>query len=168
MYAMTFVMLSTLLCLEGGLLADRTPTAGLLLGAAETAESVPPRPLSDLTLEELEAERQSVLATRPSLIPPMLVIGAGAIGFTIGTGILLFSTIIVGSFVMGVAAVVVIVGIVLVLNTGPARAVAARRLKEIDRAVTDRKREQLRPPPPAILPPGVQWGPPPSLLLASF
>lgn len=167
MYAMTFVMLSTLLCLEGGLLAERAPTPGWLLGAAETVEA-PSRPLSDLTRAELEAERRTVLDARPSLVPSLLVVGAGAIGFTIGTGILLFATIIVGSVVMGVSAVAIIVGVVLAMNIGPAREAAAKRLKEIDRVMDQRRREELRPVPVMPPPPGVQVMPREGLRLASF
>jgi threonine dehydrogenase-like Zn-dependent dehydrogenase len=167
MYAMTFVMLSTLLSLEGGLLAERMPTSGLLLAAADTTVEAPARPLSEFTPFELEAERRAVLDSRPSLIPSLLVVGAGAIGFTIGTGILLFATIIVGSVVMGVSTIVVIVGIVLALNIGPARDAAAKRVKEIDAVLDQRRREELRPM-PGVPPPGVQLMPLGGLQLASF
>jgi len=151
---------------EGGLVAERGPTPGLLPAPTGTIEA-PARALTDLTPAELEAERRTVLEARPSLIPSLLMVGAGAIGFTIGTGILLFATIVVGSVVMGVSAIVIIVGVVLALNVGPEREAAAKRLKEIDKLLTRRRMEELRPV-PVVPPPGVQLTPMDGLRLASF
>ncbi|MFT3712325.1 MAG: hypothetical protein QM817_32160 [Archangium sp.] len=152
---MTLVLVTTLLVTQGGLLSEAVPRAGLLLEAqvAVTATPAATPKLADLTNEQLQAERRRLVDSAPSVLLPSLLIVGGAIGFTVGVGIFLFSTMVVGGIVMAIAAPVVITGLVLLLMQGPTRRDAAKQVKEIDRALFLRNQpptvpELLPPPPP--------------------
>lgn len=170
MYAMTLVLLSTLLTLEGGLLTERAPQPGLLLGASEVTAPGSTPSLAELTPEQLRAARTLALDARPSILAPALIIGGGAVVLTVGLGVLLFSSVTIGAVILAVSAAVLAVGVVLVLLQGPARATATARLKAIDAELTERRARDLRTPvfEQQTPPPGVQLAPEPGLRLASF
>lgn len=169
---MTLALVSTVLVLQGGLLSEATPRAGLLLAAAEvpapTAVAEAPK-LETMTLAQLEAERVRVEGTIPSVLPAALCFTVGGGVFVVGAGFFLFSSMVVGGVLFAIATPIIVAGIVLVLINGPARAAASTRLREIRRLkVLLEQRDQgfdVPPPPP---PPGVERAVEPSLLLATF
>lgn len=160
---MTLVLVTTLLVAQGGLLSEAEPRPGLLV---ETPAAQAPK-LSDMTLAQLDTERARVLAEAPSVLPGVLCITGGLAAFTVGVGIFLFATMVVGGIVMAISVPIVVVGFVLQFLTAPGRQAARDRVKEIDRAAAALRnppRELLPPPPP---PPGV-WLTPGLVPLASF
>jgi hypothetical protein len=154
---MTWVLLNTLLVAQGGLLSEVAPRAGLLLEAQVSPSTTPT--LDDLTLQQLEAERARVISQRPSPLPGALVLAGGGGVLTVGLGIFLFSSLVVGGIVMAIATPLMVTGVVLLLMSAPARHEADDRLKAIDRAtralrILEQQRDEVPPPPPP-LPPGV-------------
>ena len=183
----SFTLSVVVMLSSGGLLADRTPTAGMLVGATDlNAQSAM---YDNMTVAELSAERARVASLMPSL-------GAGIALTAVGGGVLL-----TGLFLIAVAEFVeiVIVGVVLVvaslplLIVGPILLASAARerretqttLKIIDQRIAAVRRDEVAPsspsapeydpkleppPPPPVRPPSSQFAPviSPSLVLASF
>lgn len=168
---MTLVLMSTVLVMQGGLLSDFSPRAGMLVAAVEDTKPAALPKLDGMTLEQLEAERLRVEASVPSVLLPAICFGVGGGVFLVGAGFFLFSSMVVGGVMFAIAAPIIVAGIVLLLINGPARTEAGTRLREIKRLkVLLQQREQnpgfdLPPMPP---PPGVQRDVEPSLMLATF
>ncbi|MFO0595013.1 MAG: hypothetical protein U0228_06905 [Myxococcaceae bacterium] len=172
---MTLVLVNLALLASGGLLADQAPRPGLLVAEAEVAAPnvQPPAPallpLEQMTVAQLTAERQRILDSRPSAVLPVTVMVVGAVGFSVGLGFFLFSSMVVGGVFIGVSAAVFVVGLVLYLMKGPERAENATALRKVEQALRvakSRDDDRSVPPPPA--PPGVDLGPRPGALLARF
>ena len=165
---MTLVLMSTVLVLQGGLWSDFAPRAGLLVeGAAELPK------LEEMTVDQLEAERERVTAQMPGVLLPALAFTAGGGVALVGLGFFFFSSMVVGGVMLAIAAPLIVAGIVLVLINAPARNAAGQRLREIRRLKVLREQQQQAPPrfdltPPPPPPPGVERVVEPGVLLAEF
>ena len=172
---MLFSFLSVaLMTTSGGLLAERTPVAGMLLGRnLEIAAAG----LEGLSKTELDAERTRVLENMPS---PALGITLTAVGGgVLITGlILVYANAIVGLVVMAVSVPLLIIGPIMLARALRERRTSETRLRLINQQMRElesgRSVEQPTngetPPPPPTRPPDVFLIPTavPQVLVATF
>lgn len=173
---LTFVVMSS----SGGLLAEKAPTAGLLLGAAPRNGDLD---LYNMSLTELTAER---LRLQESMPGPGVGIALTAVGGgLLLTGLILIAyTFAIEPILVGVALSLVsipllIIGPILIGASVRERRQNTSRIRAIDARISQMNRDSQIPPPagsdevpppPPMPPPGVDLGPAatPSLLLATF
>lgn len=180
---MTSLILSMLVMTSsGGLLAERVPPAGLLVGAVnlnDTAAS-----LQNMSLTELTMERARLLETTPSLGLgiALTAIGAGVLvtGLVIVYAAFTLTVVAVGVVVMLASVPLLIIGPILIAKAARGRRDVTTQVRLIDQRIAAMKRDdglgapppnnEVPPPPPVRPPPGVELSPavPPQLLLATF
>ena len=178
---MTSLVLSlVVMTSSGGLLAERVPAAGMLVGAVDLNTRA--ASLDQMSLTELTAERARLLDTMPSL-------GLGIALTAVGGGVLLTGLVIVsvaldlavlavGLVVMAASVPLLIIGPILIARAARERREAQTQVRLIDQRLAEMKRDELAPPvrndetppPPPMRPPGSQLLPvvEPMALLASF
>lgn len=170
---------------SGGLLAERTPAAGLLLGAVDL--NAASAAYDNLSIAELTAERLRLSETLPSpgLGIALTAIGGGVLLFGLTLAAIAFEEglLIVGLLVMAASVPLLIIGPILIAGALRDRRAIQTQLKLIDQHIAAINRENDGgsptptapvndevPPPPPVRPPGSEFAPyvAPTLLLASF
>ncbi len=167
---------------SGGLLSERTPAAGLLVGAVNLNEAA--LSLENLSESELTAERARLLDSMPSLGAGIALTAAGGgvllLGLTLAAVALDFELLIVGLVVMAASVPLLIIGPILLFGALRERRAAQAQVRLIDQRLAELHRDQLEgprndgrdevPPPPPVRPPGSQFAPdvPANLLIAAF
>ncbi len=177
---MAVVVLSS----TGGLLLERQPAAGLLVGAVSL--NVQAGSYDTMSIVELGVERARLMETMPSL-------GAGIVLTAIGGGVLLTGLVLLGLAVFDVEFVVslivlaaavplLIIGPILLFSALRARREVQTQVRLVDQRMAQLKRDEFAPPvqndsrpdevppPPPVRPPGSELTPSvePQLLLATF
>jgi hypothetical protein len=165
---MGLVLSAVLMTASSGLLSESMPRVGLLLGQAPQLVT----PIESMSLTELTAERDRLMLERPSLgLGIALLVTGGAVLVT-GLTVLWYASIIVGAIISVAAIPLLIIGPILLVTAGKARGETTRKLRDIDRRITQLKRDEVPPPPPLPPPPlpPVAGLPsvPPQLSLLSF
>ena len=171
---------------SGGLLAERTPAAGMLVGLTDlNAQS---SMYDNMTIEELSAERARVAEALPSL-------GLGIALTSIGGGVLLTGLVIlaaaeflelvlVGLVGMAASIPLLIIGPILLARAARERRDTQTQLRLIDQRLAALRRDDAPrppsgpeydpktepPPPPPVRPPSSQFAPnvEPQLVVAAF
>lgn len=180
---MTSLVLSMLVMTSsGGLLSERTPAAGMLVGAVNLNTAA--MSLDQMSMADLTAERARLMDTMPSM-------GGGIALTAVGGGVLLtglvlvatylFELIIVGAVLMVASVPMLIIGPILIAHAARERNEVRTQVRLIDQRMAQMKRDELAPPPtqqqndetpppPPMRPPGVEWMPvvAPQFLVASF
>lgn len=167
---------------SGGLLSERPPAAGMLIGAVELNAGY-----DSMTVDQLTAERIRLVETMPSL-------GLGIALTAVGGGVLLtglvivsvayeISVAIVGLVVMAASVPLLIIGPILLFGAMRERRGVQSQVRLVDQRIAQLKRDELAPPPvqndpglnevpppPPVRPPGSEFAPnvPPQVLLATF
>ena len=180
---MTSLVLSVwVMTSSGGLLAERTPAAGMLLGAVDLG--APPL-LEHMSLAELTTERTRLLETMPSmgLGIALTVVGGGVLltGLVIAAATYITEVIIVGLVVMAASVPLLIIGPILLAHAARERREVQSQVRLIDQRMTLMQHQEFAPPPtqrpvdetpppPPMRPPGVEVVPgvAPQILLATF
>lgn len=166
----------------GGLLAERVPAAGLLVGAVDLNAAA--LSLESLSESELTAERARLLDTMPSpgLGIALTAVGGGVLLLGLTLAVIAYEPVllIVGLVVMAASVPLLIIGPILLFRAMRERREAQTRVRLIDQQLAGQRRNQLEaprndrldevPPPPPVRPPGSQFAPdvPADLLLATF
>lgn len=172
---MTSLVLSiVVMTSSGGLLAERVPAAGLLMGAVDLNAA----PIEGMSLTELTVERTRLMSTMPSagLGVALTAIGGGV--FLTGFTVFLYASILVGVVIMVAAIPLLIIGPILLVNAGRERRAQQARVFAIDRRIATMGQDGTSPlppqndevpPPPPVRPPDVERATvAPQLLLATF
>ena len=182
----SFVLGVALLVSTGGLLSERTPTAGMLIGVTDlNAQSAQ---YDNMTLAELSSERERVAALMPSL-------GLGIALTSVGGGVLLtglflvavaefVEIVIVGVLFIVASIPLLIIGPILLASAARERRDVQTQLRLIDQRIAAVRRDEVPsaptspeydpktepPPPPPVRPPSSEFLPNvmPQLVLASF
>lgn len=178
---MTALVLSlVVMTSSGGLLAERTPAAGLLMGAAV---QVADADLATMSLTELTAEKVRLQESMPGpgVGIALTAIGGGALltGLLIISAAFTVEVVLIGLVVAVAAVPLLIIGPILIGAGARERRQQTNRIRAIDARVSQMNRDSQIPapagndevpPPPPMPPPGVDLGPAatPSLLLATF
>ena len=179
---MTSLVLSVLvMTASGGLLSERTPAAGMLVGAVNLNAAA--TSLDHMSMEDLTAERARLLDTMPSMGLGIALTAVG--GGVLLTGLILVATyvfelVIVGVVMMVASIPLLIIGPILIGRAARERNEVRTQVRLIDQRMAQMKRDELAPPPtqqnnetpppPPMRPPGVEWLPVvvPQVLLARF
>lgn len=174
---MTSLVLSlVVMTSSGGLLSERTPAVGMLVGAVDLAAAA--ASLDGMSLSELTAERARLVDSMPSL-------GAGIALTAVGAGVLVVGLALVSTFytalivaglvMMAVSVPLLIIGPILIAGAARGRRDTTARVRLIDQRLGEMQRnvaplQNEMPPPPPPRPPGVERSPAvePQLLLATF
>lgn len=166
---------------SGGLLAERTPAAGMLVGAVNFNDQA--RALENLSLSELTTERATLLDSMPSPgLGIALTVGGGAlllVGLTLVVAFYEAAVIITGLVMMVASIPLLIIGPILLASALRERRDTQTRVRLIDQRMAEMRRDELAPqndgrdevpPPPPVRPPGSEWAPnvPADTLLATF
>lgn len=173
----SLVLSVALLTSSGGLLADKTPAVGLLLGAA----SYEGAPLELMSVPELTAERARLQESMPSLGLgiTLTAVGGGVLltGLVIMAAAVFVEVLLVGLLVTAAAIPLLIIGPIQIGRAARERRDHMDRIRWIDQRLASFNRESLEgpppnnevPPPPPMRPPG-SWLPNtvPQVLLATF
>lgn len=176
----SLVLSITLISSTGGLLAERTPAAGMLVGAVNLNQAG--ASLDNLSLTELTTERASLVDSMPSLGLGIALTAAGGGLLIIGLSLLaaeIFEVLVVGLVMMAASVPLLIIGPILLAGAVRERRDSQTRISLIDQRLAEMRRDEVQPqndgqyetpPPPPMRPPGSQWAPtvPASTLLARF
>jgi hypothetical protein len=184
----SLVLSVAVLVSSGGLLAERVPAPGMLIGAVNLngASAL----YDNMTIEELTAQRALVEESMPSLGLgiALTAIGGGVLltGLVIiSSGVFILELVLVGLVVMAASIPLLIIGPILIARAARERRDAQTQLRLIDQRIASIRRDESsprlplpppyepsneQPPPPPMRPPGSEFAPSvaPSLLLASF
>ncbi|MDP1824334.1 MAG: hypothetical protein Q8L48_13855 [Archangium sp.] len=181
---MTSLVLSVVVMTSsGGLLSERTPAAGMLVGAVDL--NAAGASYANMTVDQLTVERMRLVETMPSL-------GLGIALTAVGGGVLLtglvilgsaYELIVVGLIVMAAAVPLLIIGPILLFGALRERREVQTQVRLVDQRIAQLKRDEFAPPPvqndpglnevpppPPVRPPGSEFAPhvPPQVLLATF
>lgn len=180
----TFLFSVVVMTSSGGLLSERTPAAGMLVGVVDL--NAAGASYANMTVDQLTAERIRLVETMPSLgVGIGLTIAGGAV---LLTGLVLVASfyielIVVGLIVMAASIPLLIIGPVLLFGAMRERREAQAQVRLVDQRIAQLKRDELGPPPvqndpalnevpppPPVRPPGSEFAPnvPPRVLLATF
>lgn len=169
----TVAMLSS-----GGLLSERAPAPGLLMGQMDLSEL----PIEQLSVPELEAERLRLHSERPGLGLGIALIVVGGVGDLLGLAMLaaaaevffLDTGLVVATLaVLAVGIAATVVGIALLVGALHARRENTERVRAIEARLGQIRRGEAVEPPPNELPPpppmpGAALPVLPAVVLASF
>jgi len=178
----SLVLSVALMSSSGGLLAERTPPAGWLVGAVNLNEAA--LSLENLSESELTAERVRLLDEMPSPGLGIALTAAGGglllVGLSLAAVAFEEAVIIVGVLMMVASIPLLIIGPILLAGALRDRRGVQTQVRLIDQRLAELHRDQLEgprndglnevPPPPPVRPPGSQFAPdvPADLLLATF
>lgn len=171
---------------SGGLLAERTPAVGMLVGLTDlNAQSAM---YDNMTVAELTAERARVADLMPSL-------GLGIALTSVGGGVLFLGLVfiaaaefvefvVVGLVVMAAAIPLLIIGPIMIASAARERREVQTQLRLIDQRIASLRRDEVPvspaapeydpktepPPPPPVRPPSSEFAPSvaPQLVVAAF
>lgn len=180
---LSLVLSVGLMSVSGGLLSERTPTTGMLLGAVSS--SFESAAYDNMTVAELTAERTRLLDEMPSpgLGIGLLAGGAGLllVGLIIATVSFEVVPILVGLVMMVASVPLLIIGPILMARAFRERRGAQNEVRLIDLRISQVERggqspvptqpgQEEVPPPPPMRPPGAEFLPTvaPNILLATF
>ena len=171
---------------SGGLLSERIPAAGLLVGAVDLDSAS--AAYDTMSVADLTAERMRLVEAMPS--PGLGIALTAAGGGVLITGLIILSLaydvglVVVGLIVMAAAIPLLIIGPILLFGALGGRREFQTKVRLIDQRLAQLKRDELGPPvrndrrpekdevppPPPMRPPGSELTPPvePQLLLATF
>ena len=166
---------------SGGLLSERTPAVGMLVGAVDlnTAGAA----YDTMSLEQLTAERVRWMEAMPSIGPGLVLTIVGGGVFLVGFSVFLGVSILVGVVMMIVAVPLLVIGPILLAGVSRERREAQTQVRLIDQRIAALRRDEVSPvrndrpppndeapPPPPMRPPGSELTPTvePQLLLATF
>ena len=172
----SLVLSAAVLVSSGGLLSERTPTEGMLIGAVNLRGAG--ALYDNMTVEELTAQRAIVANSLPSmgLGIALTCIGGGVLltGLTIVAVAQFLEILLVGLVVMAAGIPLVIIGIVMIARVARERRDAQAELRLIDQRIAGIKRDEFAPPPvdqpaydpkneppppPPMRPPGSEFAP---------
>ena len=182
----SFALGMALLISQGGLLSERTPVAGMLIGATDlNAQSAQ---YDNMSLAELTVQRERVAALMPSLGLGIALTAVG--GGALLTGLFLIAVaefveiVIVGVLFVVASIPLLIIGPILLASAARERRDVQTQLRLIDQRIAAVRRDEVPstptspeydpkaepPPPPPVRPPSSEFVPhvAPQLVLASF
>jgi hypothetical protein len=167
---------------NGGLLAERTPAAGMLIGAVDVGANY-----DNMTVAELMAERSRLADSMPSVGLGIALLASGGGVFVVGFGVFWAVSILVGVIMMVAAVPLLIIGPILLAGAARERRAIQSQVRLVDQRIAALRREESNPqfvpvdlppqnnpnevpPPPPVRPPGSEFAPdvPAEFLLASF
>lgn len=168
-----------LMTTSGGLLAERTPVAGMLMGRnLEIAAAG----LEGMSLSELDAERTRLTSDMPSPVLGIVLLSVG--GGVLLTGLVIvgiatdLATLAVGLIVMAASVPLLIIGPILLASALRQRRTNETRLRLVNQQMRELERggqntgpgSNETPPPPPMRPPDVWMIPTavPQVLVATF
>jgi hypothetical protein len=181
----SFVLSAVVMMSSGGLLAERTPAAGMLVGAVDLNAGA--AAWDNMTVEQLTAERVRLVESMPSLGLGIGLTAAG--GGVLLTGLIVVAaaldigTLVVGLIIMAASVPLLIIGPILLFGAMRDRRGVQTQVRLVDQRIAQIKRDELAPPvrndgpvpnnevppPPPVRPPGSELTPvQPQLLLATF
>ncbi len=156
---MSMVLSLVVVTSSGGLLSERIPVAGMLVGAAELSEAplVPVATVENMSLSELTAERARLVELRPGLGLGITLTSIGGVVFLIGLGTAV-TYLVAGLIIMGTAVPLLVIGPILLARAIRERKEIQSQIKAIDRRLSNNKTAPSMspdevPPPPPVRPP---------------
>ena len=161
-WVFSVVVMST----SGGLLAERAPTAGMLLGAVDL--NAASANYDNMTVAELTIERVRLVEALPSLALGIGLTAAG--GGVLLTGLIILASAYevtvaaVGLVVMALSIPLLIIGPIFLFAALRERREAQAQLRLVDQQIAQVRRDELTPPPVrnnTLPPPGGDEVPPP-------
>ena len=181
---LSVVVMST----SGGLLAERVPTTGLLLGAVDL--NAASASYDNMTVAELTAERVKLVEALPSLGLGIGLTAAGGGVLLTGLIVLAYSyevaVAVVGLVIMALSVPLLIIGPIFLFAALRERREAQTQIRLVDQRIAQVRRDEMAPPvrtnpppppsggdevppPPPTRPPGSEREQlEPQLLLATF
>lgn len=167
---MLFAIASTVMMLSsGGLLSERVPAQGLLVGAIDLAQL----PVEQLSMEELSAEKIRMEENRPGLGLGIGLLIGGGVTALISSVVFLVTVIgsagfVVSGIILVAAVVAVVFGVIFLVKGIREKREYSNRMRAIDTRIAQiRRGDVIAPPsnsdvpPPPLMPPP----PPPSSML---
>ena len=173
---MLFALTTVVMLSSGGLLSERVPAQGLLVGAVDLSTL----PVEQLSLAELEKERLRLEDERPGLgLGIGLIIGGGVadiLGLAIAAYSYSLAGVVIGLSILTVGIVATVFGIVFLVKGIRGRHQTSARLHAVETRITQIRKGQVVEPPPnediPLPPPPVPaaWreGADASMLVATF